>query len=145
MSLEEGEEAEVLPTVMAAVWRCSAVDAAVPHEAGGQVKSLGAQRAPVRLLAGVRVPVVPQQLLQTVTFPADVTVERLLPSVAPQVDLILRGVGELLATDLTVNDGVSGRQLIGQKLMRVFADDVVLQAAVTLTTDGAELPVSSVD
>lgn len=145
VSLEEGEQAEVFPTLVAAVRRRSTVDAAVPHEAGGQVEGLGAERTPVWLLSGVCVPVVPQQLLQTVTLPTDVTVERLLPSVAPLVDFKLRGVGELLATDLTGDDGVSGQQLVGWKLMRVFADDVVLQAAVALAADGAELPVSGVD
>lgn len=34
---------------------------------------------------------------------------------------------------------------MGGQLMRVFADDVVLQAAVGLATDGAQLPLSSVD
>lgn len=145
VSLEEGEQAEVFPAVVAAVWHRSAVDAAVPHEAGGQVEGLGAERTPVWLLSGVCVPVVPQQLLQTVTLPADVAVEWLLPGVAPLVDFKLRRVGELFAADLAVDDSVSGRQLVGWELVRVFADDVVLQAAVALAADGAKLPVPGVD
>lgn len=145
VSFEEGEQAEVFPTVVAAVRHRSAVDAAVPHEAGGQVEGLGAERTAVWLLSSVRVPVVPQQLLQTVTLPTDVAVEWLLPSVAPLVDFKLRRIGELLAADLTADNDVSGRQLVRWKLVRVFADHVVLQAAVALATDGAELPVPGVD
>lgn len=145
VSLEEGEQAEVFPAVVAAVWHRSAVDAAVPHEAGGQVEGLGAERTPVWLLSGVCVSVVSQQLLQTVTLPADVALERLLPSVAPLVDFKLRWVRELLATDLAADDGVCGWQLVGWELVRMFADDVVLQAAVALAADGAELPVPGVD
>lgn len=145
VSLEEGEQAEMFPAVMAAVRHRSAVDAAVSHEAGGQVEGLGAERTPVWLLSGVCVHVVSQQLLQTVTLTTDFAVEWLLPGVAPLVDFKLRRVGELLAADLTGDDGVSGRQLVSWKLVRVFADDVVLQAAVALAADEAELPVSSVD
>lgn len=145
VSLQEGEQAEVFPAVQAAVGRLSAVDAAVPDEAGGQVEAFGAEGAPVRLLPGVGVPVVPQQLLQTVALPADVAVERFLWRVAPLVDFKLRLVGEPLAAHLAGDDGVSGRQLVDRQLVRVFADDVVLQAAVALPADGAELPVSGVD
>lgn len=145
VSLEEGEQAEVLAAVMAAVRRLPAVDAAVPHEAGGQIEALGAEGAAVRFLPRVGVLVVPQQLLQAVALPADVTVERLLPCVAPLVDLELGWVGKLLATHLAGDDGVSGWQLVGGQLVRVFADDVVLQAAEALATDGAQLPLSSVD
>lgn len=145
VSLEEGEQAEVFAAVMAAVRRLSAVDAAVPHEAGGQIEALGAEGAAVRFLTGVGVLVVPQQLLQAVALPADVTVEWLLPCVAPLVDFELGWVGKPLAAHLAGNDGVSGWKLVGGQLMRVFADDVVLQAAVGLATDGAQLPLSSVD
>lgn len=145
VSLEEGEQAEVLAAVTAAVRRLSAVDAAVPHEAGGQVEALGAEGAAVRFLPGVGVPVVPQQLLQTVALPTDVAVERFLPRVAPLVNLELRRVGELLVAHLAGDDGVSGRQLVGRELVRVFADDVVLQAAVGLAADGAQLTLSGVD
>lgn len=145
VSLEEGEQAEVLAAVVAAVRRLSAVDAAVPHEAGGQVEALGAEGAAVRFLPGVGVPVVPQQLLQAVALPTDITVERFLPCVAPLVNLELRQVGELLAAHLAGDDGVSGRQLVGGELVRVFADDVVLQAAVGLAADGAQLTLSGVD
>lgn len=145
VSLEEGEQAEVFAAVEAAVGRLSGVDAAVPHVAGGQVEGLGAERAPVGFLPGVGVPVVPQQLLQTVTLPADVAVEGFLPRVAPLVSFELRQVGELLAAHLAGDDGVSGRQLVGRELVRVFADDVVLQAAIALPADGAELPLSGVD
>lgn len=145
MSLKEGEQAEVFPAVEAAVRRLSGVDAAVPHEAGGQVEGFGAEGTPVRFLPGVGVPVVPQQLLQPVTLPADVAVERFLSGVAPLVNFKLRRIGELLAAHLAGDDGVSGRQLVGGELVRVFADDVVLQAAVALAADGAELPLSGVD
>ncbi len=70
---------------------------------------------------------------------------RLLSGVAPLVNFKLRRVGELLAAHLAGDDGVSGRQLVGRELVRVFADDVVLQAAVALAADGAELPLSGVD
>lgn len=106
VSLKEGEQAEVLAAVMAAVRRLSAVDAAVPHEAGGQIKAFGAEGAAVRFLPSVGVLVVPQQLLQPVALPADVTVERLLPCVAPLVDLELRWVGKLLAAHLAGDYGV---------------------------------------
>lgn len=145
VSLQEGEQAEVFPAVETAVRRLPGVDAAVPHEAGGQVEGFGAESTPVRLLPGVGVPVVPQQLLQAVTLPADVAVERFLSRVAPLVNSELRRVGELLAAHLAGDDGVSGRQLVGGELVRVFADDVVLQAAVALPADGAELPLSGVD
>lgn len=145
VSLEEGEQAEVLAAVMAAVRRLSAVDAAVPHEAGGQIEALGAEGAAVRFLPSVGVLVVPQQLLQAVALPADVTVERLLPRVAPLVHFELGRVGKLLAAHLAGDDGVSGRKLVGGQLVRVFADEVVLQAAVGLAADGAQLPLSGVD
>lgn len=145
VSLEEGEQAEVLAAVVAAVRRLSAVDAAVPHEARGEVEGLGAEGAAVRFLPGVGVPVVPQQLLQPVALPADVAVERFLPRVAPLVNPELRRVGELLAAHLAGDDGVRGRQLVGGELVRVFADDVVLQAAVGLAADGAQLPLPGVD
>ena len=45
---------------------------------------------------------------------------------APLVNFELRQVGELLAAHLAGDDGVSGRQLVGRELVRVFADDVVL-------------------
>ncbi len=60
VSLQEGEQAEVFPAVEAAVRRLAGVDAAVPHEAGGQVEGFGAEGTPVRFLPGVGVPVVPQ-------------------------------------------------------------------------------------
>lgn len=69
---------------------------------------------------------------------------RLLPSVAPLVNSELRHVGELLATDVAGDDGVRGRQLVRRQLVRVFADDVVVQAAEALPTDGAELPLAAV-
>ena len=93
----------------------------------------------------MRVPVVPQPLLQTVTLPTQVTVERFLPRVAPLVNFELREVGELLAADLTRDNGVFGEQLVGRQLTRVFADDVVLQAAVALPANEAELALSRVD
>lgn len=145
VSLEEGEQAEVLAAIVAAVRRLSSVDAAVPHEARGQVEGLGAEGAAVRFHPGVGVPVVPQQLLQPVALPADVAVEGFLPRVAPLVNLELRQVGELLATHLAGDNGVCGRQLVGGELVRVFADDVVLQAAVGLAADGAQLPLPGVD
>ena len=117
VSLEEGEQAEVFPAVVAAVRRLSGVDAAVPHEAGGHVEGLGAQRAAVGLLAAVGVAVVAQQLLQPVALPANVAVVRLLSGVAPLVDPVLRRVGELLPTDLAADDGVGGGQLAGWQLV----------------------------
>lgn len=144
VSFKESEQAEVFPAVMAAVRRLSGVDAAVPHEAGGQVEGLGAHRAAVGLLSSVGVAVVPQQLLQPVALPTDVAVERLLPGVAPLVRSVLRRVGELLAADLASDDGVGGWQLTCRQLVGVFADDVVLQVAEALPADGAELPLAGV-
>lgn len=89
VSLEEGEQAEVLAAGVAAVRRLPAMDAAVPHEAGGQAEALGAERASVRFLPGVCVPVVPQQLLHAIVLPAHVAVERFFPCVAPLVELEL--------------------------------------------------------
>lgn len=117
VSLEEGEQAEVFATVEAAVRRLSGVDAAVSHEAGGQVEGFGAEGAPVGFLPGVRVPVVPQLLLQAVTLPTDVTGERFLPSVAPLVDLILRRRGEFLTAGIAGDDSVPLRQLAGGQLV----------------------------
>lgn len=144
VSLEKGEQAEVFTAVAAAVRHLAAVDAAVPHEACGEVEGLGAQRAAVRFLPGVCVAVVAQQLLQTVAFPTDVAVERFLPGVAPLMCAVLRWVRELLAADLAANDGVDSGQLVGGQLVRMFADDVVFQAAEALAADRAELPLASV-
>lgn len=144
VSLEEGEQAEVFPADVAVERRLSAVDAAVPHEAGGHVEGLGAERAAVGLLAAVGVAVVPQQLLQPVALPADVAAVGFLPCVAPLVHAVLRPVGELLPADVAADDGAAGQQLAIRQLVRVFADDVVLQAAVALAADRAELPLSGV-
>lgn len=43
VSLEEGDQAELFATVIAAVRRLSTVDPAVPHEAGRHVEVLRAQ------------------------------------------------------------------------------------------------------
>lgn len=86
VSLEEDDQPELFTTVIAAVWRLSTVDAAVPQEAGRHVEALGAQRAAVGLLAAVGVVVVAQQFLHTVALSADVTVERFLPRVATLVN-----------------------------------------------------------
>lgn len=139
VSVEEGEQAEVFPAERAAVWRFSAVDAAVPQEAGRHLEGLGAERAAVRLLVAVREAVLPQQLLQPVAPPTQLAVERLLARVSAAVDAQLRRAGELFPADVAGDDGGVGRQLV-----RVFADDVVLQAAVAPPTHGAQLALAGV-
>lgn len=126
VSLKEGSEAEVSATVVAAVWYLAAVDARCLRN--------------LVVLNAVGVAVVTQQLLQMVALPTNVTAELLLTCVGPLVNPELRLVEELLATCRAGGAGVSVGQLVG-----VFVEDVVLQAAVRLPTDGTELSLTTVD
>lgn len=92
------------------------------------------------VLNAVGVAMVRQQLLQMVASPTNITAELLLTSVGPLVNPELRLVEELLATCQAGGAGVSVGQLVG-----MFVEDVVLQVAVRLPTDGTELSLTTVD
>lgn len=142
--LQESKQAEVFATIMAAEGCLSCVDAAMPQEAGGCVEGLAAERAAVRRLVCVGIAVVTQQLLQPIALPADITVERFLPAVAPLVNPTLRQVGELLAADVAADHSGGRWQLTGRELVQVLANDVVGEAAEAFPADGAQLLLSGV-
>lgn len=77
-------------------------------------------------------------------LPTDVAAGRLPPCVSALVDPQLGSVGELLPAVLAGDAAARGGQLVGRQRLGVFSDDVVLEAAVRLSADGAELALAAV-